>query len=47
MNIKEDTMPTSRLILYWIIALLAIATALYLLAQPPPPDWPINLIHLL
>jgi hypothetical protein len=47
MNIKEDTMQTSRMILYWTIALLAIATALYMLAQPPSPGWPINLVHLL
>ncbi len=40
-------MKTSRMILYWTIALLALATALYLLAQTPPPGWPINLIHLL
>ena len=47
MYIKEDTMQTSRLIFYWTIALLVIATALYMLAQPPSPGWPINLIHLL
>jgi len=40
-------MKTSRLVVYWVIAIFTILAALYILAQEPPPDWPINLIHLL
>ena len=40
-------MKTSRMIIYWTIAILTIFTALYFLAKEPSPDWPINLIHLL
>ncbi len=40
-------MKTSRLVIYWIIAIFTILAALYFLAQDPPPGWPINLIHLL
>lgn len=40
-------MKPSRMAVYMIIALLAIGTAFYLLAQEPSPGWPINLIYLL
>jgi hypothetical protein len=40
-------MKTSRLAIYWTIALLTLLAALYHLAQEPQASWPINLIHLL
>ncbi len=40
-------MKTSRMVMYWTIAILTALSAMYILAQEPPPDWPINLVHLL
>ncbi|MHB1014463.1 MAG: hypothetical protein ACYC2W_04175 [Desulfurivibrionaceae bacterium] len=40
-------MKPSRLAFYIALALLSLAVAFSLLAKEPPPDWPINLIHLL
>ncbi len=40
-------MKPSRMALYFVIALIAVVIAYYLLAKEPHPDWPINLIHLL
>lgn len=40
-------MKPSRIALYTLIALTAAVIAWYFLAKEPPPEWPINLIHLL
>lgn len=40
-------MKSSKMILYWTIAISAMLAALYVLAKEPSPGWPINLIHLL
>lgn len=40
-------MKPSRLAFYIALALLSLAVAFFLLVKEPPPDWPINLIHLL
>ncbi len=40
-------MKPSRMALYFVIALLVVIIAYVVLVKEPPPDWPINLIHLL
>ncbi len=40
-------MKPSRMVLYLVIALLAVMMAYTFLVREPHPDWPINLIHLL
>lgn len=40
-------MKPSRMVLYFVIALLAVMIAYMALVREPHPDWPINLIHLL
>lgn len=40
-------MESSRMALYTFIALISMVVAYYILVREPPPDWPINLIHLL
>jgi hypothetical protein len=38
---------TTRMLLYWTIAIFTTSIAFYLLAQEPPPGYPINLVHLI
>lgn len=46
-NNKDLPIQPKWLALYAVIAIAALATALYVLLQGPEPGWPLNLLHVL